>query len=325
MRNKFRYLLPLMLCFGLFSRAEAQRDTVYVYEDVVVYDTIVVYDTVFLKSELNNLLLDELNTVKVLQLDSSDGQASLLLISEDGSATIPINSIMLSENIKKLESMKKLGFFGVLCFAFQTMVMAQTSYEVSLGSGLWWENYKYEDSQKPFAAMADVGVYAKRNFGNSYFGLRTGLEYAYLFGIRDRQSYATSGNNDEILDKLNSNYRAGMHNLSVPLLLYYDKFVIRPYAGINYNYLRTRTNNDAHNFGVIGGFDVKLSKFCALRVESSFNVTADYKVDDRIPNYNESGELVSYDNSRFKMRNSQANISFIYTFGKKKDETGRVE
>lgn len=320
MQNKFRYLLPLMLCFGFFYRLEAQRDTVYVYEDVVIYDTIVVYDTVFVKPETSKLLFDELNTVKVLQIDTSKARANLLLISEGGSATIPINSIILSENIRKLESMKKLGFFGVLCSAFQTMVMAQTSYEVSLGSGLWWENYKYEDSQKPFAAMADVGVYAKRNFGNSYFGLRTGLEYAYLFGIRNRQSYATSGNSDEILDKLNSNYRAGMHNLSVPLLLYYDKFIIRPYAGINYNYLRTRTNNDAHNFGVIGGFDVKLSKYCAIRIENSFNITADYRVNEQIPSYNDDGEFVSYDNRSFGMRNSKAKISFIYTFGVEKDK-----
>ncbi|MFV0505114.1 MAG: hypothetical protein ACK5L5_00160 [Bacteroidales bacterium] len=342
MQSNLKLASILLLLLWMLPDAEAQRDTVFVYEDVIVYDTLVVYDTVFVQAEINNLLLDKVKFVSILNIDTTTGLANLMLISEDRSATIPINSIIVNENIKNLEIMRKLGFFAVFGFAFQTMVMAQTSYEVSLGSGIWYENYKHESYRKPIAPMLSGGMYAKRNFDNSHFGLRAGLEYAYLFGISDSQEYYAQGS-ISVGEALNNNYRAGMHNISLPLLVYYDKFFIRPYVGINYNYLRTGKyshyvpstgynnngsgngswsgNNNSHNFGVMGGFDLKLSKGIAVRIESRFNVTSDYRVDGQALGNNTHGQVVSTHRNSYGLRNSQAKISLVYSFGNKKKAT----
>jgi hypothetical protein len=72
--------------------------------------------------------------------------------------------------------MKKLSFFGVVFFAFQAMVLAQTNYEVSIGSGIWWENGKIEYVNKPHSPLLNIGLYAKRNFTGKIFGLHTGVD-----------------------------------------------------------------------------------------------------------------------------------------------------
>ena len=71
--------------------------------------------------------------------------------------------------------MKKLNFLGVVFFAFQAMVLAQTNYEVTVGSGIWWENSNLQYVDVPYSPLINAGVYVKRNFTDKNLGLKTGL------------------------------------------------------------------------------------------------------------------------------------------------------
>jgi hypothetical protein len=139
----------------------------------------------------------KLKSINLLQLDTINHQANLLLISDQQTATFPINHIILDENfsknIKNSESMKKLSFFGVVFFAFQAMVLAQTNYEVSIGSGIWWENGKIEYVNKPHSPLLNIGLYAKRNFSDKNIGLKSGLLYSYLFSTDSYEFDGTTG------------------------------------------------------------------------------------------------------------------------------------
>lgn len=306
------------------------------YENIVVYDTVVVYDTILIKPDIDNILPLKLKPISVLQLDTIKHQANLLLISDQETATFPINHIILDENINKniknLESMKKLSFFGLVFFAFQAMVLAQTNYEVSIGSGIWWENGNLEYVNKPYSPLINAGVYAKRNFTDKSFGLKTGVEYSYLLGSNDYKFDGTTdtwhSENGSEFEYLNSNYGAGLHNISIPILIYFDKYRVYPFLGVNYNYLatgmQTSTNgtkyfSDSHNIGLNLGIGFKLNELFFINMEYKYNLTYDYGE----ANYYEGGNSSDADNtvlgSSFNLKNAQVKLSIVYKLNKRKE------
>ena len=320
----------------VFVHANAQTDTVYVYEDVVVYDTIVVYDTVFIKPDFNNILPLKLKSINLLQLDTINHQANLLIISDQQTASFSINHIILDENfsknIKNSESMKKLSFFGVVFFAFQAMVLAQTNYEVSIGSGVWWENGNLEYVDKPYSSLLNVGFFAKRNFTDKSFGLKTGIEYGYLLGSNDYKFDGTVGiwhSEDGIeFESVNSNFGAGQHNISIPILIYLDRYRVQPFFGLNYNYLSTGMQtsstgtkyfSDSHNIGVNLGIGFRINKSIAINMEYKHNLTSDYG--EAI--YYEGSSYSDADNtvlgSSFNLKNAQAKLSIVYSLNKRNE------
>ncbi len=133
--NKTRNILILLSWICFFLKAKAQTDTVYVYEDVVIYDTVVVYDTVFIRPDITDILPLKPKSINILRLDTFYHQADLLGISDQQAATFPINHIILDENysknIKNSESMKKINFFGVVLFAFQSIIAQTGEQDVS--------------------------------------------------------------------------------------------------------------------------------------------------------------------------------------------------
>jgi len=87
-----------------------------VYETIIVYDTITVYDTVFVYDTIKteNKVLSENNFKNnftaekaYLAIDTSNFSAAVLLINKKDTATLSINSIILSETNKNLDTMKK--------------------------------------------------------------------------------------------------------------------------------------------------------------------------------------------------------------------------
>lgn len=311
-------------------QATGQTDTIYIYEDVVVYDTVFVYDTAYVKPDVNDITPDKLKSISLLQLDTIKHQANLLLISNHQTATFPINHIILDENfninIKNLESMKKLNFFGVVFIAFQAMVLAQTNYEVTIGSGIWWENGNTEYVDKPYSPLFNIGLFAKRNFTDKSIGLKTGIEYNYLFSSGTYKYDGTVGvwysPEGYDLENINSKYGAGLHNISIPLLIFYDKYRIQPFVGINYNYLVTGMQtslagtvfiSDSHNIGLNLGTCLRLNERMAINLEYKHNLTSDY---EQLPALHDLNSVLK---SGCKLRNAQTKISLVYTFRKKKE------
>jgi hypothetical protein len=251
-----------------------------------------------------------------------------LLISNQQTATFPINHIILIENvnrnIKKSESMKKLSFFGVVLFAFQTMVLAQPSYEMSLGTGTWWQSGKLDYVDKPFSTLLNVGLFTKRNFRDKNFGLKTGIDYNYLLGSNEYKFDGTIGvwhtQTGYEFEYINRNYGAGLHNISIPFLLYYHKYKVQPFIGLNYNYLTTNQQTSpagtkfygvSHNLGLNIGTGFKLYDLYSVNLEFNHNFTPDYEQGSR----NFYGPTVFGES--FYLRNNQLRISFVYNFKKK--------
>lgn len=119
--NKIKIVL-IVLFFGLlYYPIEAQRDTIFIYEEIIVYDTIVVYDTI--PKSIENIKTKRQNTELI-----TGEKAKLLLFYDNKAATISLDSIILKENqillIKNSESMKKLSFIGLVLFAFNSMVLS---------------------------------------------------------------------------------------------------------------------------------------------------------------------------------------------------------
>ncbi|MCP4552028.1 MAG: porin family protein [Bacteroidetes bacterium] len=330
--SKIRHISLILFGICIFFRANAQTDTIYVYEDVVIYDTVVVYDTVFIRPDINNILPLELKSINLLQLDTINHQTNLLLISDQQTATFPINHIILDENfsknIKNSESMKKLSFFGVVFFAFQAMVLAQTNYEISVGSGIWWENGNLDYVDKPYTPLLNVGVFAKKNFADKHFNLKTGFEYSYLLGSDDYKFDGTIGiwhsENGSEFENINSNYGAGQHNISIPILIYFDRSRVQPFLGLNYNYLATRMQTStagkyfsgSHNIGLNLGLGFRISELFSINMEYKHNLTSDFG--QSISGVGgDTGNTVL--GSSYNLKNAQAKLSIVYSLNKRKE------
>jgi hypothetical protein len=170
-------------------------DTIFVYDDIIVYDTIKVYDTINVEdknvtnSEGAENYFKKYNTIEnaVLAIDTATLKAELLLFNKNDTATISINSIILSEPNKNLETMKK----QILTLATAALV-AQAAYAKQNTADSLFSKKKYA-----------VGV------GITYTGSGIGgtVKFDYLktkklsFGLRSHvtgnkwNDYSNSGSN----------------------------------------------------------------------------------------------------------------------------------
>lgn len=329
MQSKCLFIVLTILLFSSYISVKGQSDTIYVFEEVVVYDTVYIFDTIFIKPVVNELFSIKPKFINVLQLDTVNIHANLLQIFNQQAATFPINHIILNENfsrnIKKSESMKKLSFFGVVLFAFQSMVLAQTNYEISLGSGVWWESGKMKYVDKPISTSLNATILAIHNFGAKNFGFKTGIEYSYLFSNSEYKFDGSIGvwhtMDGSEFDDINSHYGDGLHNVTIPFLVYSNKYRIMPYLGVNYNYLTTglqtslfgtKSISSSHNIGLNIGTGFRLNEFLTINLDFKHNLTSDYGAGVSVSG---NGQMVlgeSYD-----LRNSQTRISLVYNFKKK--------
>ena len=146
-------IILLLFCVGIsfpFFAQNAKKG--FPLKNKIVYDTLVVYDTIFitdtvrlLKKRMPETGLSNLPTQTILLEISTKNKENeqILLINRDYTATFSNHRILLSENnnnrftTKKIGKMKKIGFFGVMFFAFQNLLIAQDKFSLSLASGFY--------------------------------------------------------------------------------------------------------------------------------------------------------------------------------------------
>ena len=322
MESKVKILIITIFLFCIKGAVLAQPDTLVVYEEVIVYDTVYVYDTIYVKERYDIPSLINPQPIKALRSSKNKYPEKLLLIFGEQAATFRFDSIIQNENNNEIKGMKKLGFFGVVYFAFQSMVLAQTSYEISIGSGAWWASGELAYAERPYSPLLSAGVFAKKNFSDRAIGLRAGLEYSYLISTGSYKYDGTIGVAHSLsgseFERINEYYGAGLHNVTIPFVVYYDKHAIQPFVGVNYNYISTglfssssfdglEYVDSSHNFGLNIGTGIKLGNVIKLNVEYRCNLTSDYGEGKGNP----SGYYVL--GQSFRLRNSQAKISIVYT------------
>ncbi len=166
MKNKIVYFILFVL---LSAKTQGQiSDTIFVYDKITVYDTIKIYDTIRseAKNEVNfgasDTFFKNNNTVKnsVLIIDTATLKAELILFNKNDTATISINSIILLNPIKNLETMKK----EILILAAATM-LAQPNFAQDANS----EN-KTQDviPQTKHQLCAGISWQGGKNFGGNF-------------------------------------------------------------------------------------------------------------------------------------------------------------
>ncbi|MBK8806338.1 MAG: hypothetical protein IPO21_06730 [Bacteroidales bacterium] len=220
-------------------------DTVFVYEEIVVYDTVFVYETVKETTIDEVYTLTKAKSLNILQLDTINNTANLLIISDGKTATISLENIILKRNIKNIESMKKLTFFGVVLFALKSMVFAQTEFEISLGGGIWYESTNIEYIDKPTSPLAGIGIYGSRSLLKGNIKIKTGVNYNFLLSTGDYKFDGTTGvgHSSQGIEYgyINENFGHNFLCISIPVYLYFSKYKLKPFIGCNYNHLQSQS------------------------------------------------------------------------------------
>jgi hypothetical protein len=163
-------------------------------DTLVVYEYIHVTDTVWMETEAPEL--ESIETA-ILHLDTLKMKGNIELIYPGKSATIPINNIILTDNLKKLESMKRITFLGLTFLALNMGVFAQPNNEKNIGVYVqgntgWQTAYYYEMEQYGKSnAKHDVSIEHNITGGlkanipiNSAFSFSPRLSFAQFKGLR---------------------------------------------------------------------------------------------------------------------------------------------
>lgn len=352
MYNKFRFIILLFLSFLAFNvngqnEMSITSDTIYIYETEIVYDTIFVIDTIDLRATKPLELLDFIErnpfAISALLIDTAKRNANLLLVSKNYSATIPINNIILNEHNKNLESMKKLNFLGVILFATQSMLFAQSDFGISVGGGMWWAKansnlntllnpsyfYKPIESSK-LSAIYSAGLYWEKPVIKRFVFLAE-INYNYLSNAAYENQIATRIYNattppsawttvfyEQVGCEMN------YHQFSIPLQIGYRLGKITPLAGVEYSYKISSNMRNANNrFSALVGVKYKFSDKISLKLSYNHGLTYDYKVNGNIYHYSSTDR---YDVGKYNVywKSNSIGLTLYYSLKKRKTEDENV-
>lgn len=307
----FHFLLYPFFVYGQKPASKNILDTVFIYETITVFDTVHIYDTVkvFKNTRLEAIEPKEL---KILQLDTANKRANLLIISKDQTATIPINGIILNENIKNSGSMKKLSFFGVVLFAFQSMVMAQSDYGVSAGAGIWWATCNKPIVKSVYSPILNFGLYYEQPLWKNLF-VKAELNYYYLFSNYSYKGYIDFINNNEVTFG-DAESGDDYHQFSIPLQIGYKIGKIEPSLGMGYSYriLIDRLRKRISIFELTAGLNYNITDKVSLGLNYYYGLTKDYKINDIL---NFPDEKIAND---YFWKSSRVGLSLHYSLKKNK-------
>ena len=124
--------IALITIFGcLISGSLFAQDTVYIYEEVIVYDTVYEY----IEKRVNPF--EDTKAMHIIQVDTLTNTSNLLIIGNGQTTSIPINNVIISEDVKKNDSTKNMGFLDLMLFAAKNMLIDKSTLDMGLGFGAW--------------------------------------------------------------------------------------------------------------------------------------------------------------------------------------------
>ncbi len=184
----FLAIAGCLLSGGLFA-----QDTVYIYEEVIVYDTVYEY----IEKRVNPF--EDTKTMRIIQVDTLTNTSNLLIIGNGKTTTIPIDNVVISEDVKKNDSTNSVGFWNLMAFAVKNMLIDKSTLDMFLGAGAWTSICSPIVVEDHLAW--NPGGNATVNFGVNYetqfisrFTLGTGAAIHFLF------------ENEGLKGKFNCNY-----------------------------------------------------------------------------------------------------------------------
>lgn len=326
MLNNNYYTLIFFVLFSFFAHGQnlrytENRDTLYVYETVIVYDTVYIFDTIkisdnFLPAKIDGKRLE----INILQFDIESQQANLLRISRDQTATIPLNGIILTDNNKKIESMKKLSFLGVVLFAFQSMVIAQTNYGISAGVGTWWATSNHPNASVGFSPTFNAGFFIKQPLGKAVF-LQLDANYTFL---NNNSSYKVAVENPVWGTIGDGESASDYHQITVPLEVGYKIGKFSPLLGIEYSYRFSEPwlKRQIHSFGFIGGVNYSINDKFSIGLNYYQALTKDISIEEEVLDPISLQAIGAYN---YYWRSSSIGLTLYYALNNKKVEKAEVQ
>jgi len=131
MLRKFTYVFLLFQLISSALNAQSNSNLLGSPDTILVYDTLVITDTIRIsRSPIDFKDLEKLSTTKLsyIEVKNAVSNEKLFIFSNGQTATLSdsnIKSVNNNFNSKNSDEMKKIGFLGVVLFAFQNMVLAQ--------------------------------------------------------------------------------------------------------------------------------------------------------------------------------------------------------
>ena len=277
----------------LDSSLLGNRDTIFVYDTLVIIDTIRISRPPIDFKDLEKLATKKLSYLEVKNAHSNE---KLFIFSNGQTATLSdsnIKSVNNNSNSKNSEQMKKIGFLGVMLFAFQNMVLAQNDIGVYFGSGVY-NLLVVDESNTNFVPTAHLGISYQEPFANDKLFYDIKLNYSYLspttFDSVDSISVSiiefpltgsigVNSTPTTSIESATTDYHCNI--LSLPLTLGLNGGGFRPFIGIepywkDYQYISRpvdTADSKLTGFGVSGtsyganaiiGFQIPFSKRFAL-------------------------------------------------------------
>lgn len=127
-----KQLIVLATVVGcLLSGSLFAQDTVYIYEEVIVYDTVYEY----IEKRVNPF--EDTKAMHIIQVDTLTNTSNLLIIGNGQTTTIPINNVIISDDVKKNDSTKNMGFLDLMLFAAKNMLIDKSTLDIYMGFGAW--------------------------------------------------------------------------------------------------------------------------------------------------------------------------------------------
>lgn len=290
-----------MLLFALNMNAQNTKQNFSIknkikYDTLYVYDTIRVTDTIRLLEKLTalpNLEKRELSYV-LLTLPIQKNE-EFLILNENSAAIFSTKHILLSENkhndfrIKPSDKIKKVGFFDVVFFAFQHMVVAQNRFSMSISSGFYNQkaneivttDYKFKvgNASTKAAPFVKLGTHLYFPIWDNRLKFETGLNYYYM-KRSDFQAY-TPNPNAMTTYTGGEDFTKNVQMLTVPAILQIKLGKIRPILGAEFLYkqnpmtafvangtsrAQTFYKLPSYGFAFMAGLETKISKHLNLRL-----------------------------------------------------------
>ena len=295
----------------LDSDLVGSRDTIFIYDTLVVVDTIRISRPPIDFKDLEKLSSKKLSYLEVKNAHSNE---KLFIFSNGQTATLSdsnIKSVNNNFNSKKSDEMKKIGFLGVVLFAFQNMVLAQNDVGVYLGSGI--HNIIVEDLENTeFAPSIHVGLSYQKSISKDKMFFNAKLNYSRLtttdfkftdslyINVRSLPEITGPFPIEEIETETiaeEANVSSQFNLFSVPLTLGINGRIVRPFWGVE-PYYRTFTHwyqtstpdvstsepsffrgHSSYELGlnVMLGFQISLSKRLSINAAYARQITNGYE------------------------------------------------
>ena len=126
LRTALIAILGCLLSGGLFA-----QDTIYIYEEVIVYDT--VYEVI--EKRVNPF--ENTEALHIIQIDTLTNTSNLLIVGNGKTTSIPLDKVIISEDVKKNDSSNNMGFLDLMLFAAKNMLIDKSTLDMHIRFGAW--------------------------------------------------------------------------------------------------------------------------------------------------------------------------------------------